>query len=66
MYAPGQAVDEDLGRARLHVSLRSISRVSLLPDQAAELHQQQIKSGWLFQVHEALPPMPGPAHRTGR
>jgi len=56
MYTPGQAVNEHLGRACLHVSLQTISMVSLLPGQAAELHQQQITSDWLFQVHEAYLP----------
>ncbi len=56
MCTPVQAVNEDLGWARLHFSLHSISRVSLLPDQAAELHQQQTARAWLFQVHEAYLP----------
>ena len=56
MCTPVQAVNEDLGWACLHFSLHSISRVSLLPDQAAELHQQQTARAWLFQVHEAYLP----------
>jgi len=56
MYTPGQAVNEHLGRACLHVSLHSISGVSLLPSQAAERHQQQTARAWLFQVHEAYLP----------
>jgi len=56
MYTPDQAMNEDLGRVPLHASLHTISRVSLLPGQAAELHQQQTTSHWLFQVCEAYLP----------